>query len=126
MADENKEAMVVINGHYLTYAESMTLRVAIASFLISMVEEGIGDDEIGISMAKNYIKNASDIQSFIMEEVPRKDELRMNISEVVVEQLAFVAWLTEQGIYNPMESSATMVKLHAVWKKAGAPKAGVS
>ena len=63
-----KEAHITINWHHLTFAESMTLRVAISSFLMNMKEEGLGDDKIGKSLAQNYTKNASNIQNYIMEE----------------------------------------------------------
>lgn len=38
------------------------------------------------------------------------------------DQLVFVDWLKEQGIYNPMESAGTMQKMHQVWTHCGSPQ----
>ena len=65
---EIKEASVVISGHVLSFQESMTLRVAITSFLMSLKEDGLGDDEHGRAMTKAYCKHASAIQRYILEE----------------------------------------------------------
>jgi len=40
------------------------------------------------------------------------------LQEGVQEQLDFIKWLKEKGLYNPMESAITMCKMQAVWKAA--------
>lgn len=55
------EANIVINGEELSYAESMTLRVAINSFLSEMQHSGLGDDEVGKALSKSYIHNSKEI-----------------------------------------------------------------
>lgn len=41
----------------------------------------------------------------------------------VQKQLMFVGWLQSKGLYNPLESPATMQKLQVVWEAAGKPEA---
>ena len=66
---EIKEASVVIAGNTLTFQESMTLRVAISSFLMSMKDDdSLGVDLHGRIMTKSYRKHASTIQRYIHEE----------------------------------------------------------
>jgi hypothetical protein len=50
------EADVTINGVVLTFEESMTLRVALESFVASGVTEpdGLGDDDVGRGIAEGY------------------------------------------------------------------------
>jgi len=40
----------------------------------------------------------------------------MTEKEIVEEQQKFIQWLKDRKMYNPLESAATMQKLHAVWK----------
>ena len=42
----------------------------------------------------------------------------MTDKETIQTQLQFVEWLKEKGLYNPMESAATMQKMHRVWEEA--------
>jgi hypothetical protein len=55
------EPEVTINGVKLTFAQSMTLRVAMCSFRSEMIEEGLGNDEHGRRMAKSYAEKAEEI-----------------------------------------------------------------
>lgn len=62
------EAEIIINGHKLTYAESMALRVQIANGLYDYADRNaLGDDEHGHMMTELYSKNLSKIQSYILE-----------------------------------------------------------
>ena len=45
-------------------------------------------------------------------------QFKMTDKEIVQKQLEFVEWLKEKGIYNVMETAATMQKMHRVWEKA--------
>lgn len=57
-----KEANIVINGQQLSEQESMTLRVAIGCFIISMAEpEPLGSDEHGETMTVSYRKHLDTI-----------------------------------------------------------------
>jgi hypothetical protein len=48
-----REPDITINGVSLTTAQAMTVRVAIESFAMSL-DEGLGDDDHGRAMVKNY------------------------------------------------------------------------
>ncbi len=39
-------------------------------------------------------------------------------------QAQFVEWLKERGMYNPMDSTVTMQKMHRVWKESSRLPAG--
>lgn len=64
------EANVVINGVSLDIGQSMTLRVAIGSFLASMQDDGLGSDPAGKAMAEAYIARASEIEILLTERKP--------------------------------------------------------
>ena len=61
----HEEAHVVINGHVLSRAESMTLRVAVSDFMMSLSRDGLGDDEIGKAITERYIAHSQNIQRYI-------------------------------------------------------------
>lgn len=54
MSIDPLEADVVIEGQTLTRAESMTLRVAVTAFLMTLQDEGLGDDENGKAISEGY------------------------------------------------------------------------
>lgn len=60
MADWN-EAEIKVNGSPLSVAESMTLRVAVSSFLMSLQSDGLGDDETGKAMCEGYKRACASI-----------------------------------------------------------------
>ena len=63
---EAKEADIVINGVKLTFAQSMTLRVAMSSFRSEMSEEdALGNDGHGKFMAEAYAKRSDEIIELI-------------------------------------------------------------
>lgn len=53
---------MVVNGHELTIAESMTVRVAIENFATQLATEGLGDDEHGKRMAEGYTAAINEIR----------------------------------------------------------------
>lgn len=61
MAGEFQEARIQINGRDLTEGESMTIRVAITSYLQDIQFNGLGEDEAGRSMARGYIDNCHSV-----------------------------------------------------------------
>lgn len=52
-----EEAQIIINGKQLTIGESMTVRMALNSFRMTLEEDGFGDDENGKKMAGLYTSN---------------------------------------------------------------------
>lgn len=48
-----QEATITVNGHTLTTAEAMTMRVALGSFAISLAD-GLGDDDTGKAICEGY------------------------------------------------------------------------
>ena len=62
------EPTVVINGKTLTSGQSMTLRVALASFKSHLYEDGLGSDHHGVEMVKLYLERISDIEKLIYVE----------------------------------------------------------
>ena len=65
---ELKEANITIAGHQLTFQESMTLRVAMNSFLMSLNDGHMGDDDTGRRIAANYRLHTRAILRYIHEE----------------------------------------------------------
>jgi len=61
------EANIMINGEKLTFAQSMTVRVAMSSFTLSLQADGLGDDEHGNHMYKSYLKNIREINKLIFK-----------------------------------------------------------
>lgn len=67
MKQAPKEAHVVINGVTLTEAQSMAVRVAIESFDSGLRADGLGNDEMGVAMAKAYIERIEEIRSALYQ-----------------------------------------------------------
>lgn len=64
-----KEAEIVIGGKTLTFAQSMTLRVAISSFISDMHTTGCGSDAHGVEMTRLYIARAREIEDQILRNI---------------------------------------------------------
>lgn len=60
-----KEADIIINGVKLSDAESMTLRVALGSFTIDLINNGMGKDEVGKTICNNYLRHSRNIVNLI-------------------------------------------------------------
>ncbi len=58
-----REARVVINGHELSTAESMTLRVAIEHYASDLADHGLGDDKHGKAMTSGYLARIEEIRA---------------------------------------------------------------
>lgn len=56
------EADITINGKNLSVGQAMTVRVALESFAMSLVQEGCGDDEHGKAMTAAYINRIAEIR----------------------------------------------------------------
>jgi len=57
-----EEANIIINGKTLDSRDSMTLRVALESFAMSLCSDDIGDDEHGQVMKKLYMQSVERIR----------------------------------------------------------------
>lgn len=56
------EAAIMVNGRLLTPAQSMTVRVALSSFVMEMREpNALGSDEHGTEMARLYADRALEV-----------------------------------------------------------------
>lgn len=60
------EPEIIINGHKLTNAQAMTVRVAVSSF-----DPECGDDETGIAMTKAYKEHANEVFRIMLGKSPR-------------------------------------------------------
>jgi hypothetical protein len=61
------EPAITINGHTLTSAQAMTVRVAIESFAVDL-QAGLGDDEHGRTMTAAYKDRIREIRGLIFGE----------------------------------------------------------
>jgi hypothetical protein len=71
--DQSNEAFITVNGHALTKSQSMTVRVALSSFLGILEGEGIGDDEHGKRMEAAYRARLTEIFALMSPPSERKD-----------------------------------------------------
>lgn len=65
---DNPEPHIIVNGVPLTEGQSMTVRVALSSFLMRLEEEGLGNDERGKNITKGYIAAGRAVEGFMMKE----------------------------------------------------------
>lgn len=63
--DEPVESTITIGGKLLNASQSMVIRVALSSFSFSLYEDGLGDDDHGKKMVKNYLNLVNEIQDMI-------------------------------------------------------------
>ena len=59
------EPAITINGHVLTTAQAMTIRVALGSFALTLQSDGLGEDEVGKSICAGYLGRISEINNII-------------------------------------------------------------
>lgn len=60
-----REAKIVISGVTLDEGQSMTVRVAIQNFGMSLQHDGLGSDRHGKAMAKGYLARITEINALI-------------------------------------------------------------
>lgn len=58
---QTSEAQISINGITLTTGQAMVVRVAITSFGCRLVEDGLGDDDIGEELKQAYLDRIIEI-----------------------------------------------------------------
>jgi hypothetical protein len=61
-----QEAEILVNGHRLTRAEAMTVRVALSHFNADL-DDGLGDDEVGLNLARAYRAALTSLFYYIKE-----------------------------------------------------------
>jgi hypothetical protein len=61
------EPLITVWGKELTIGQSMTIRVAIESFANDLMENGLGDDEMGKLMTKSYLEDIDEIRDLIFK-----------------------------------------------------------
>ncbi len=71
------EPIITINGIVLTSGQSKTVRVAIDSFYLDLVENGLGDDQMGVSISEAYLENLEKLLELLIRD-PQLIELRGN------------------------------------------------
>jgi hypothetical protein len=67
------EATITIDGEPLTLAQSMTLRVALASFLMDIEAHGLGEDKIGKEIAEGYLRNGRVVATLIGNSIKKSE-----------------------------------------------------
>jgi hypothetical protein len=66
-----------INGVPLTFGQAMTFRIAVTAFLVDMRENGLGEDEEGITVAKINENNCLEIIKLISDRNQKNDDVAM-------------------------------------------------
>ncbi len=61
------ESHITINGKSLSVAQSMTVRVALNDFAMSLRSDGLGDDDHGKAMVEGYLKAINEIFTIMKE-----------------------------------------------------------
>ena len=57
-----REPRITVNGHVLTVAQAVTMRVALEGFAMSLDSEGLGDDPHGVEMSRAYLERIAEIR----------------------------------------------------------------
>lgn len=59
------EADITINGTKLSFAQAITVRVAVTGFMMELKLEGLGDDPTGKEIAEGYMARGKEIMDLI-------------------------------------------------------------
>jgi len=59
------EPKITINGHDLSYAQSMTVRVGLDNFSVFLCEDGLGDTSHGKTMVNLYMDRIEEIRKLM-------------------------------------------------------------
>ena len=62
---EPKEATMTISGVELTFAQSMTVRVALQTFALGLQADGLGSDKTGKAMTAGYLARVRELNELI-------------------------------------------------------------
>lgn len=104
--NEMIEADITINGKALTFAESMTLRVAVSSYLMSMNEpNALGPDLQGREIAAGYARSCCSIlqamqNQSLNRDYRKKGAILENISEnLTTLKPCEMCWLCSKRVF---------------------------
>lgn len=61
-----KEAIITINGRTISSAQAMALRVAVANFMHTLQNDGLGDDQHGVEMTELYQKRLKELEEMML------------------------------------------------------------
>ncbi len=61
----SKEPEIIINGINIGPGCAMTIRVALETFATDLIENGLGDDENGVAIKKNYLDRINDLREIM-------------------------------------------------------------
>jgi hypothetical protein len=64
------EALITVNGTPLTPSQSMTVRVALATFAMELQDDGLGDDEPSARMTQGYLSAVRAIHRLMYPRTP--------------------------------------------------------
>lgn len=62
---KTREASISIEGVELTFSQSMTLRVALETFAMTLHDTGLGDDKTGKALTAGYLERVREIRALI-------------------------------------------------------------
>ena len=62
-----QEAIITINGMTLTVGQSLTVRLAVSSFVLELTKNGLGNDPHGEEMAKLYLARAGEVREMMLK-----------------------------------------------------------
>lgn len=68
MVNHYKEPAITINDIVLSLGQAITIRVAIENFSSDLLENGIGEDEMGKKMVAEYINRIEEIRDLMHAE----------------------------------------------------------
>ena len=68
------EPEIIINGKKLTIGQSMTLRVATATFVMDLKNDGLGNDNHGIAMKAAYLARLNEIINLMLSRQSDRQE----------------------------------------------------
>ena len=63
----HKEPKIIINGSLLSNGASMTIRVALEHFAVTLTTEGLGNDKAGREICKGYLNRILEIRKAIFK-----------------------------------------------------------
>lgn len=70
MSTPFRESEVTIDGVPLSFAQVMTLRVALTSYLMELRENGLGDDTTGKAIAAGYLAHGHAVARMLSNPSP--------------------------------------------------------
>jgi hypothetical protein len=65
LGDRTLEASITIEGVPLSYSQSMTVRVALEVFAMSLHDDGLGDDLRGKALHQGYLARLAEVRALI-------------------------------------------------------------